>query len=130
MTAAGEVTEATTANVFLVERGRLITPPLAAGVLPGVTRALVLGLARRAGVAVAEERVTVGRLRRATEVFLTASTIEVMPIVHLDGRRVRGGHPGDVTRLLQDRYRAHVAASLRATQRVVRSPERGMRATR
>src|SRR5205814_153748 len=50
VTPAGEVTEGTTTNVFLVERGALVTPPCAAGILPGVTRAIVLGLARRAGM--------------------------------------------------------------------------------
>src|SRR5262249_26540213 len=74
VTADGEVTEATSANVFVVERGRVVTPPVSAGVLPGVTRSLVLTLARRAGFAVREERLTVARLRRARECFLTASS--------------------------------------------------------
>src|SRR5213594_882716 len=58
VTPAGEVTEGTTTNVFLVERGALVTPPCAAGILPGVTRAIVLGLARRAGMIVREEPLT------------------------------------------------------------------------
>jgi branched-subunit amino acid aminotransferase/4-amino-4-deoxychorismate lyase len=120
VTARGEVTEATTANLFLVESGRLVTPPLEAGVLPGVTRSLVLRLAHRAGVPVRERPVTVTRLRRATEVFLTASTIEIVPVVRLDGRRLAGGAPGAVTRLLQARYAAHVAAALERAERPLR----------
>jgi branched-subunit amino acid aminotransferase/4-amino-4-deoxychorismate lyase len=112
VTAAGEVTEATTANVFLVERDALITPPPDAGILAGVTRALVLALARRAGCVVREERLTVRRIRRAAELFLTASTIEIVPAVRLDGRAVGDGRPGPLTRLLQHRYAAHVAAAL------------------
>jgi branched-subunit amino acid aminotransferase/4-amino-4-deoxychorismate lyase len=112
VTPTGEVTEATTASLFMVERGAVVTPPLASGVLPGVTRALVLQLARRADLRVREERIPVARLRRATEVFLTASTVEILPVARLDGRPVGDGTPGAVTRRLQERYRAHVAACL------------------
>jgi branched-subunit amino acid aminotransferase/4-amino-4-deoxychorismate lyase len=110
VTAAGEVTEATSANLFLVERGALVTPPRDARILPGVTRALVIALARRAGIAVREERVSVTRLRRAREVFLTASTIEVVPVVRVDRRTVGDGRPGALTRRLQAAYAARVAA--------------------
>ncbi len=109
VTMAGEVTEGTTANVFVVERDALVTPPLAAGVLPGVTRALVLQLARGAGLGVREEAVLVRRLQRAREVFLTASTIEVCPVVRVDGRVVGSGTPGAVTRRLQAAYARLVA---------------------
>jgi D-alanine transaminase len=109
VTAAGEITEATAANVFVVERDGLVTPPLDAGILPGVTRALVMDLARRSGVAVREAPLPVARLQRAHEVFLTASTIDILPVVRLDGRDVRDGQPGFVTRRLQDAYTRHVA---------------------
>jgi branched-subunit amino acid aminotransferase/4-amino-4-deoxychorismate lyase len=112
VTADGEVTEGTTSNVFVVVRDALVTPPLAAGILPGVTRALVLRLARRAGLAVREERVSRARLVGAREAFVTASTVEVLPVVRVDGRRVGTGAPGAVTRDLQRRYAALVAAAL------------------
>src|SRR6266404_3008219 len=85
----------------------------AASILPGVTRALVIALARRAGLRVREEHVTVARLRRAREICLTASTIEVLPVVRLDGRAVGRGRPGPVTLRLQSAYAGHVAAALR-----------------
>ncbi|HLY37244.1 MAG TPA: aminotransferase class IV, partial [Candidatus Binatia bacterium] len=85
VTPAGDVTEATSANVFVVEGNRLVTPPLAAGVLPGVTRALVLAVARRLGLHVREERLPLARVRRAREIFLTGSTVELLPVVRLDG---------------------------------------------
>jgi branched-subunit amino acid aminotransferase/4-amino-4-deoxychorismate lyase len=110
---SGEVTEAISANVFLVERGVLVTPPRAAGILPGVTRAIVLDLARRLGVRAREERVTVARLRRAREIFLTGSTIELVPIARVDGRRIGDGRPGATTRRLQAAYAARVRAGLR-----------------
>ena len=112
VTAGGEVTEGTTSNVFMVERGAVVTPPATGGVLGGVTRDLVLRLARRAALPVREESIAVGRLRRATEVFVTASTVEILPVVRLDGRRVGRGAPGPVTTALQARYRAAVAAVL------------------
>ena len=113
VTPDGAVTESTTANVFVVEGDTLVTPPVAAGVLPGVTRALVIAIARRAGLTVREEKIPVARLRRAREVFLTASTIEIAPVVRIDGRRVGDGRPGARTRLLQSHFRAHVARVLR-----------------
>jgi branched-subunit amino acid aminotransferase/4-amino-4-deoxychorismate lyase len=112
VTAAGEVTEGTSTNLFLVERGCLCTPPLAHGILPGVTRALVLRLARRLGLDVSEEPVTATRLKGTREIFLTASTVEILPVTRLDGRRVGDGRPGRLTRLLQDRYRAGVVTAL------------------
>jgi branched-subunit amino acid aminotransferase/4-amino-4-deoxychorismate lyase len=113
VTAHGEVTEATTANVFIVERDGIVTPPLETGILPGVTRALVLKLARRAGLAVHEEPITASRLKDAAEVFLTASTVEVLPVVRIDTHRQASGKPGPITRLLQDAYTAHVRTTLR-----------------
>src|SRR5206468_4031176 len=113
VTPQGQVTEGTTTNLFLVERGALVTPPRSAGILPGVTRALVLALARREGVAARKESVPVPRLRRAAEVFLTSSTVEIVPVVRLDGRVVGDGRPGELTRLLQVRYAAHVRRALR-----------------
>jgi branched-chain amino acid aminotransferase len=108
VTAGGEVTEATTSNVFIVERGALVTPPLDFGILPGVTRELVGRLARRAGLTVREERLSVARVRRAAEAFLTASTVEVLPIVRIDHRPVGNGRPGPTTIRVQALYRAHV----------------------
>jgi branched-subunit amino acid aminotransferase/4-amino-4-deoxychorismate lyase len=113
VTAAGEVTEGTTSNLFVIERGALVTPPVRGGILPGVTRTLVIRLARGAGIPVREETVSVARLRRATEVFVTASTIEVLPVVRIDGRRVGAGRPGPATTRLAERYAAAVARSVK-----------------
>jgi len=112
VTRDGDITEATTANLFLVERGGLVTPPADGTILPGVTRSLVLALARGAGIAVREERVSRGRLRRAREAFLTASTIEIVPLVRLDGRPIGDGRPGGATRRLQLAYAALVRRAL------------------
>lgn len=117
VTPDGEVTEATSANLFLVEGATLCTPPRSAGILPGVTRDLVLSLARRAGRRVRETRITLDRLRRADEVFLTASTVEILPVVRLDGRPVGGGRLGPATAALQLAYARRVALALAPPRR-------------
>jgi len=103
--------EGTTTNLFIVKNGTLYTEPVAAGVLPGVTRALVMKLAARIA-RVRETAITSDDLRRCDEAFLTASSIEIVPIVAIDKRRAAGGKPGPITRELQRRYRLHVARRL------------------
>jgi branched-chain amino acid aminotransferase len=107
------VLEGTTSNVFAVERGRLVTPPLH-GILPGVTRHVVTMLAKRAGVPLVERPLTRTELLAADEVMLTASTIEVLPVVRVERTRIGDGKPGLVTRTLQEHYRRHVARTLAA----------------
>jgi branched-chain amino acid aminotransferase len=101
---AGNLCEATGANVFCVLDGALVTPPLRAGCLPGVTRGLLLELAPDAGVAVAERDVPVGALRDADEAFLSSTTREVQPIGAVDGTPL-GRAPGPVTELLARAFR-------------------------
>jgi D-alanine transaminase len=98
--------------VFAVVGGTLVTPPADGTILPGVTRELVLRIARRAGVRTREVSLPVARLRRAAEVFVTASTIELLPVVRVDGRAIGAGRPGPVTRVLQHAYRAQVERTL------------------
>jgi branched-chain amino acid aminotransferase len=104
---AGEVAEGASANVFLVGKGALVTPPLSAGILPGVTRAVVLEIAGRTGIAATEETVSVARLMAADEAFVTSTLKEVMPIATVDGRPIGSGRPGPVTRRLLDAYREY-----------------------
>jgi len=112
VTPEGQVTEGTTSNLVLVEGRRLVTAPLASGVLGGVTRDLVLRLARRDGLVVREEPIAVRRLRRADEILITASTIEVVPVVRLDGHPVGSATPGPMTRRLQQLYREAVTRTV------------------
>ena len=93
----GEVAESASANVFLVKDGAVITPPLDAGILPGVTRQLVLELAAGLKVPLREEPVAVKDLLAADEAFLTSTLKEVVPIATIDGRPVGSGRPGPVT---------------------------------
>lgn len=97
--------EACMSNVMLVKDGALRTPPLATPILPGVTRATVLELARHAGIAVEEAPLTIDDLLAADEVFLTNAVIEVMPVLRIERHAVGGEQPGSVTRILAAAYR-------------------------
>lgn len=102
------VLEGSSSNVFAVLDGRLVTPPVAAGLLGGVTRALVLELAPEEGIPTEERPVTVTELGRADEVLLTSSTREVVPVVRIDAVRVGDGRPGPIAAALHEAYRSRV----------------------
>ncbi len=106
----GFVAEATAANVFAVVKGRLVTPPEGPSILSGVTRACLIELAREAGIPVAERRVAARDLKRADEIFLTGTTVEVLPVVRLDGRPVGSGKPGPAAARLLREWRGAVLA--------------------
>lgn len=101
----GQVLEGATSNVMAVRNRCLVTPPEGPLLLPGVTRKVVLGLARAAGVAVKEQSVTEDELYASDEAFLTGTTIEVLPVVRVNGRPIGAGAPGPVTKLLMTRFR-------------------------
>jgi branched-chain amino acid aminotransferase len=100
----GEVAECTADNIFLVKHGILRTPHLAAGILEGVTRNLVLELAREAKIPVQETALTRHDVYSADECFLTGTAAEVAPIVECDGRPIGNGKPGPLTRQLRERF--------------------------
>ncbi len=104
----GLLLEGSYSNVFLVHEGRLTTPALEVGILPGVTRAVVLELAGAEGLEVEERRIGRGELLEAEEVFLTATTREIVPLVAVDGSRIGDGRPGPTTTALLERYRHEV----------------------
>ncbi len=93
----GEVAECTGDNIFIVKSGRLLTPPIDAGILEGITRNAVLELAVASGIETAEVALTRHDLFVADECFLTGSAAEVIPAVKLDGRVIGDGKPGPMT---------------------------------
>jgi branched-chain amino acid aminotransferase len=101
----GYVAECTGDNVFVVRDGRIITPPIAAGALAGVTRAVVFELARQLGIEIREENITRYDIYTADECFLTGTAAEIIPAVQLDARLVHDGQPGPVTRRLTELFR-------------------------
>lgn len=107
-TGDGTVLEGASSNVFAVRDGAVTTPPLAAGLLAGVTRQVVLDLAPAADLVVAEGPLTVSSICAADEAFVTSSTREVVPLVAIGDAPIGDGEPGPVTRRLLAAYRAEV----------------------
>jgi len=103
----GEVAEGASSNVFVVKAGQASTPPLAAGILPGITRRLVLDLCREVGVPAREETLRVADLLAAEEVFITSTTKEAAPVRTVDGKLVGSGKPGPVHRRILQAYREY-----------------------
>ena len=101
----GYVSEGTADNVFIMRRGVLKTPPAYMGILEGITRELVMDLARESGIAVKEVPLTRHDFYVADECFLTGTAAELMPVIGVDGRQVGNGKPGPVTGNLIDAYR-------------------------
>lgn len=100
----GQVTEGAVSNVFMVQDGKLITAPEGGWILSGVTRQVVLELARHEGLTVQERYCSEQELLGATEVFLTGTTVEVLGVVHIDGKQIGTGQPGPLTRSLAKRF--------------------------
>lgn len=100
----GNVAEGSVSNVFVVSGGRLTTPSVESGALPGTARAVVLELARDAGIGFAELEIEPDALRGADEAFVTNSVIEVVSLTRLDGKAIGDGHAGPVTRRLSQMY--------------------------
>lgn len=102
---SGHVAECTADNLFVVKRGTLLTPSALDGALEGITRGVVLELAKAAGVPCREARLTRYDVHTADECFLTGTGAEVMPVTEVDGRRIGDGEPGAVTRRLTEHFR-------------------------
>ncbi|MCB0219354.1 MAG: aminotransferase class IV family protein [Chrysiogenetes bacterium] len=109
LSAAGEVLEAATANLFFVRGGALHTPAPGTGILCGVTRGQVIALARRRGIAVHEGHYRTTDLLSADEAFLSSSVSEIVPVRSVNGAPVSGFEARPLTRALQDLYDALVA---------------------
>ena len=101
---AGEIVECSQSNFFIVRGGQVLTPPLSAGLLPGITRAFVWELAAELGPRVRSVD-SGGDLRSADEAFITGTTREVTPVVLVDTAPIGGGKPGPISRRLLDHFR-------------------------
>jgi len=109
----GYVAEGTISNIFMVKKRVLYTPHVSTGILEGVTRDLVLRLAKRAKLAVRESRIMPKELRAADECFITNTTMEIMPVTMIDKKTVGSGRPGPVTEVLMLAYKKEVSACLK-----------------
>jgi branched-chain amino acid aminotransferase len=100
----GYVAEATGDNVFIVRNGVICTPPIEAGSLEGITRGVVIKLAKEEGLEVIEKNLTRFDLYICDEFFLTGTAAEVIGIVEIDGRVLGDNQPGPITRLLRKKF--------------------------
>ena len=98
----GFVSEATGENIFIVKNGEILTPPLIAGPLPGITRATILKVAADLGMPIFERALTRADLYTAEEVFCSGTAAELTPVREIDGRNI--GEPGPITLTLQQKY--------------------------
>ncbi len=104
----GVVSEGTHTSLFGVLDGKVLTAPNSNHILPGITRGLILRLGQRAGIQVQEHELRRPDLGRVSELLLTGTTSEVLPVVRVDGQAIADGRPGPITRRLQQAYREAV----------------------
>ncbi len=106
LNAEGFVAECTADNVFIVKEGHLLTPPLCAGALYGITRRVVMEIAEESGFGASEANLTRYDMFNADECFLCGTGAELVPVVKIDGRVIGAGKPGPVTEKLVTQFRS------------------------
>lgn len=104
----GTVTEGSLSNVSIVVDGVVKTHPANHLILNGISRQVMLKTCEKAGIPFAEKSYTLDELKNADEVFLTGTTVEVMPIIEVDGQRIGNGKPGEITKKLQELFKAEI----------------------
>ncbi len=102
----GEVSECTSANIFIVEGDRVWTPPLSSGCLPGVTRSILLHEVRTPGLDIGERALRLRDLEQADEVFITSTTRDLLPVLSIEGVELRRG--SEAGRVLERAFAAYV----------------------
>ncbi len=101
----GTVAEGTVSNIFIIKEKCLLTPSVGSGILRGVTRGIVMDLARKRKWRVLETTLTRHDVYTADECFITNTSSEALPVVAVDGRRIGDGNPGPLTRLLGEDFK-------------------------
>lgn len=113
----GQIAEATTANVYIIRDGGLVTPPLGAGILAGTTRMRILELCRELGIAAEERALLPEDVRSADEVFTSSSVRGIQAVCSIDGVRIGAGAMGPVTARIRERFEAAARAESDAATR-------------
>lgn len=103
------IVEGATSNVFAVTNGRLVTPAEEAGILPGITRALILEVADRRAMPVELRALRIDELSTVDELFVSSSIRELLPIVKVDDQQIGDGRPGEITRALHAGFREKIS---------------------
>ncbi|MGZ4954473.1 MAG: D-amino acid aminotransferase [Methylobacter sp.] len=103
----GYVTEGAASNIFAVIDGILITPPIGHEILPGITRNVILEIARENLIPYSEDIISLDALKTADEIWLTSSTREIVPIIQLDNEAIANGKPGPIWRTMNQLFQAY-----------------------
>ncbi|MDQ1001166.1 D-alanine transaminase [Neobacillus niacini] len=103
-----EVTEGSSSNIFMVKNGTVITHESNHLILKGITKDVILDLCFKNNIPVQERTFSLTELEEAEEVFLSSTTAEVMPVIEIDGKKIRSGIPGHLTRKLQDLFEKEI----------------------
>jgi branched-chain amino acid aminotransferase len=101
----GNVAECTADNIFVIKHGQIFTPPISAGALRGITRAVAFEIAAEVGIRVTEAEITRHDVFVADECFLTGTAAEFIPVIRADGRTIGSGQPGPITTRMIARFR-------------------------
>ncbi|MBE9503035.1 MAG: aminotransferase class IV [Proteobacteria bacterium] len=101
----GKVAEGITSNIFAVKNGVVMTPPLSAGILSGITRGIAIKVARMSGIAIEEKDMTIEDMLRAEELFITSSVREIVPVISFEGKTYT---VGPLTKRMQAEYKSYV----------------------
>jgi branched-chain amino acid aminotransferase len=104
----GYVAECSGDNIFIIKGGKIFTPPIVVGALPGITQATVAEIAEKEGLPVIEKFFSRAEMYIADEVFLTGTAAEIVPVVKIDGRVIGDGKPGKITKVLIDKFNKYV----------------------
>jgi len=104
LTKEGYVSEGVGENIFIVKNGKIFTPPSAAGILPGITREVIIELAKKLGFEVLEKNITPYELFTADEAFFTGTAAEILPIREVNKRKIGKEIPGEVTKILMKKF--------------------------
>ena len=119
----GELAECSQSNLFIVRDDTVLTPPLEAGLLAGITREFLFEIGSESGLTFSEAALRDEDLLKADEAFLTSTTREVVPIVAVDDHTIGSGRPGRVTRLLLEAFRRRADVLTRAVQAPAAAPD-------
>ncbi len=104
LNASGNLAESTTSNLFFAHNGTLFTPALGCGILPGITRSMVMRLAQENGISVEEGSLPLEALISSDEIFITGTVKRVMPVTQIDGDSIGSGRPGPISKKMMRLY--------------------------
>jgi branched-chain amino acid aminotransferase len=104
LNAEGYVTECTGDNIFIVKNNMVYTPPLSAGLLEGITRDAVIGIAKKKKIKLRQENFRLDKVYRADECFLTGTAAELIPVVAVDNKKIGNGRPGVMTSIFLEEF--------------------------